>query len=45
MTVAFVHGLQGDDPHYWLTASLMKHFLAANGKMFRGAYQVTRDET
>ena len=28
MTVAFVRGLQGDDPRYWLTASLMKHFLA-----------------
>ena len=28
MTVAFVKGLQGDDPRYWLTASLMKHFLA-----------------
>jgi len=28
MTVAFVKGLQGDDETYWLTASLMKHFLA-----------------
>lgn len=28
MTVTFVHGLQGNDPHYWQTASLMKHFLA-----------------
>jgi beta-glucosidase len=28
MAVAFVRGLQGDDPHYWRTASLMKHFLA-----------------
>src|SRR5580698_6495664 len=28
MTVAFQHGLQGPDPNYWLTASLMKHFLA-----------------
>lgn len=28
MTIAFVKGLQGDDPHYWLAASLMKHFLA-----------------
>jgi beta-glucosidase len=25
---AFIRGLQGDDPKYWLTASLMKHFLA-----------------
>lgn len=28
MVVAFVKGLQGDDPKYWKTASLMKHFLA-----------------
>lgn len=28
MVVQFVKGLQGDDPNYWLTAALMKHFLA-----------------
>ena len=28
LTVAFVKGLQGNDPRYWKTASLMKHFLA-----------------
>ncbi|GHT76458.1 glycosyl hydrolase [Bacteroidia bacterium] len=28
MTVAFVKGLQGDNPKYWKSASLMKHFLA-----------------
>ncbi len=28
MSVAFVQGLQGNDPRYWLTASLVKHFLA-----------------
>jgi beta-glucosidase len=28
MVVSFIHGLQGDDPKYWKTASLMKHFLA-----------------
>jgi beta-glucosidase len=28
MAVAFAKGLQGNDPHYWMTASLMKHFLA-----------------
>ena len=28
MATAFVKGLQGDNPKYWLTASLMKHFLA-----------------
>jgi beta-glucosidase len=28
LVAAFVKGLQGDDPVYWKTASLMKHFLA-----------------
>ncbi|MDR2968794.1 MAG: glycoside hydrolase family 3 C-terminal domain-containing protein [Tannerellaceae bacterium] len=28
MVVAFVKGLQGDNPRYWKSASLMKHFLA-----------------
>jgi beta-glucosidase len=28
MTVAFVKGLQGNNPKYWQSASLMKHFLA-----------------
>ena len=28
LTVAFVKGLQGQNPKYWRTASLMKHFLA-----------------
>lgn len=28
MTVAFVRGLQGNDPKYWQTAALLKHFLA-----------------
>ena len=28
MTQAYVKGLQGDHPRYWMTASLMKHFLA-----------------
>lgn len=28
MVTAFVHGLQGNNPNYWLAASLMKHFLA-----------------
>jgi beta-glucosidase-like glycosyl hydrolase len=36
MPVAFVRGLQGDDPHYWLTASLMKHFLANSNEDGRG---------
>lgn len=28
MTQAYVRGLQGNDKRYWMTASLMKHFLA-----------------
>ncbi len=28
LAVGFIHGLQGHDPKYWLTSSLMKHFLA-----------------
>ncbi len=28
MSVAMVKGIQGDDPHYWRAASLLKHFLA-----------------
>ncbi len=28
LATAFVEGLQGDDPRYWLSAALMKHFLA-----------------
>ena len=28
MAVAFIKGLQGDDPKYWQASSLMKHFLA-----------------
>lgn len=28
MACAMIHGLQGDNPRYWKTASLMKHFLA-----------------
>lgn len=28
MATAFVKGLQGDDRHYWLSISLLKHFMA-----------------
>lgn len=28
LSTAFVRGLQGDDPKYWRTAALLKHFLA-----------------
>ena len=36
MVVAMVKGLQGDDSKYWLTAALMKHFLANSNEDGRG---------
>ena len=44
LTVAFVKGLQGDDPHYWLTASLMKHFLANSNENGRESSSSNFDE-
>ncbi len=44
MVVAFVKGLQGDDPKYWLTASLMKHFLANSNEDGRGSSSSNFDE-
>ncbi len=35
MVVAFVKGLQGEDPKYWKSASLMKHFLANSNEAGR----------
>ncbi|WP_211480935.1 glycoside hydrolase family 3 C-terminal domain-containing protein [Arcticibacter eurypsychrophilus] len=35
MAVAYIKGLQGDDPKYWLTAALMKHFLANSNEKSR----------
>jgi beta-glucosidase len=35
MSSAFVRGLQGNNPRYWMTASLMKHFLANERENFR----------
>jgi beta-glucosidase len=44
MTVAFVRGLQGENPHYWRTASLMKHFLANSNENGRGGSSSNFDE-
>ncbi len=44
MTVAFVKGLQGDHPKYWLTASLLKHFLANSNENNRGSSSSDFDE-
>jgi beta-glucosidase len=35
MAVAFIKGLQGDDPKYWQAAALLKHFLANSNENFR----------
>ena len=44
MVVAFVKGLQGDDPKYWLSAALMKHFLANSNENDRDKTSSTFDE-
>ena len=44
MVVAMVKGLQGDDPKYWLTASLMKHFLANSNEDGRDGSSSNFDE-
>ena len=35
MAVAFIKGLQGDDPKYWQAAALLKHFLANSNESLR----------
>ena len=44
MVVAFVKGLQGDDPKYWLSAALMKHFLANSNENDRDKTSSNFDE-
>lgn len=44
MTQAFVRGLQGDDPRYWQSASLMKHFLANSNENGRESSSSDFDE-
>ncbi len=44
MVTAMVKGLQGDDPNYWLTAALMKHFLANSNENGRGGSSSDFDE-
>ena len=44
LSVAFVRGLQGDDPHYWEASSLMKHFLANSNENGRGGSSSNFDE-
>jgi beta-glucosidase len=44
MTVAFARGLQGPDPKHWLSASLMKHFLANENEDTRSSSSSDFDE-
>ena len=44
MVVAFIHGLQGDDPHYWQAAALLKHFLANENENNRNGSTSNFDE-
>lgn len=44
MAVAFIKGLQGNDPKYWLTAFLMKHFLANSNENGRDGSSYNFDE-
>jgi beta-glucosidase len=44
MAAAFAKGLQGNDPKYWLTASLMKHFLANSNENGRDGSSSNFDE-
>ncbi|HEY5327517.1 MAG TPA: glycoside hydrolase family 3 C-terminal domain-containing protein [Mucilaginibacter sp.] len=44
MVVAYVKGLQGNDPKYWTTASLMKHFLANSNENGRDSSSSDFDE-
>jgi beta-glucosidase len=44
MAVAFIKGLQGDHPKYWLAASLLKHFLANSNEDRRTSTSSDFDE-
>lgn len=44
MATAFVRGLQGDDPKYWQSAALLKHFLANENENNRNSSSSNFDE-
>jgi beta-glucosidase len=44
LATAFTRGLQGDDPRYWMTASLLKHFLANSNEDRRTSSSSDFDE-
>ena len=45
LVAAYVKGLQGNDPHYWKSASLMKHFLANSNENNRSFNSSDFDES
>jgi len=44
LATAFTRGLQGDDPHYWKAAALLKHFLANSNEDDRSSSSSNFDE-
>ncbi len=44
MAVAFIKGLQGDNPKYWQAAALLKHFLANSNEDLRNSSSSNFDE-
>lgn len=44
LAVAYIKGLQGDDPKYWITSALMKHFLANSNENGRDSSSSDFDE-
>ncbi|MGC1869597.1 MAG: glycoside hydrolase family 3 C-terminal domain-containing protein, partial [Acidobacteriaceae bacterium] len=44
MATAFIHGLQGDNPKYWQSAALLKHFLANENENLRNSSSSNFDE-
>ena len=44
MAVAYIKGLQGDDPKYWQAAALLKHFLANSNEDHRNSSSSNFDE-
>lgn len=45
LVTAFVQGMQGDNPRYWMVASLMKHFLSNSHENGRSFTSSNYDET
>jgi len=44
LATAFTRGLQGEDPRYWMAASLLKHFLANSNEDGRNSSSSNFDE-